>query len=287
MGENVGGLAVVEGVMMRKGTKMCTAVRKPDGKIVLRKQEYESITKKNKLFRLPIIRGAINFFEFLIVSIKETVWSSNQSLEEDEQLGIKEMILMVLLSFLLALGLFKLLPWFIASITLEGNLAVNLFDAFIKTSIFILYLVLLGKLNDTKMLFEYHGAEHKTINCYEKNLKLTVNNVKKQTLLNPRCGTTFIVLVFLVSIFFYVLIPVQFGFWLNFLFRIMLLPIIAGFGYELLHLGNRFYHKKIIRTMMQPGLWFQKLTTREPNKKQIEVAIKAIKQVISNDKAQT
>jgi uncharacterized protein YqhQ len=280
MADRVGGLAVVEGVMMRKGKLMCTAVRKPNNEIVFKKTKLNLKSQKYKVLKVPIIRGAWNFFEFLVISIKETVWSSNQVLEENEKLGTKEMILMVLLSFVLALGLFKLLPWFLASITVSGNFAVNILDALLKTSIFILYLYLLGKLADTKILFEYHGAEHKTINAYEKGLELNVSNVKKQSLINPRCGTTFIFLVFLVSIFFYILIPSNFSFWQNFSLRILLLPFIAGFGFELLLLGNKHYSKKIVKNIMQPGLWFQKLTTREPNSKQIEVAIAALKKVI-------
>lgn len=280
MADRVGGLAVVEGVMMRKGKKMCTAVRAPSGKIVFKETRLNLKSQKYSILKVPIIRGAWNFFEFLIISIKETIWSSNQTLGDDEKLGTKEMIFMILLSFALAIGLFKLLPWFLASITVNGNFAVNIVDALFKTSIFILYLVLLGKLADTKILFEYHGAEHKTINAYENGIDLTVQNVKRQSLLNPRCGTTFIVLVFLVSIFFYILIPSSFNFWQNFSIRIMLLPLIAGFGFELLLLGNKYYHKRIVSKIMQPGLWFQKLTTREPNSKQIEVAIEAIKKVI-------
>ena len=280
MGEMLGGLAVVEGVMMKKGSNMCTAVRKENGEIVYKKTYYTSLTKRYKLLGISILRGAISFFEFLIISMKETIWSTDQSLDEEDKLNYKDIIFMLILSFGIAIGLFTLLPWFIASITFQSNLAMNILDAVIKTGIFILYLLLLGRLKDTKRIFEYHGAEHKTINCYEKNLKLTIKNVKKQTLLNPRCGTTFIVLVFLVSIFFYILIPTNFSFWTNVIFRILLLPVIAGFGFELLYLGNKYYHKKWVKSIVAPGLWFQKLTTREPDSKQIDVAIKALKKVI-------
>ncbi len=279
MKDRVGGLAVVEGVMMRKGDKLCTTVRKPNGKIFSKTIKHKSLTRKYPYLDIPIIRGVLNFFEFLGISIKETIWSTNESLEKDEQLGVKEAILMILLSFLIALGLFKLLPWFIASFSFEGNLLVNIADAIIKTSIFVLYLVVLGRLSDTKRLFEYHGAEHKTINAYEKKLKLTVSNIKKQSLINPRCGTTFVVLVFVLSIFFYVLIPGHFGFWNNFAIRIVLLPLIAGFSYELLIFGSKYYHYRIVQFLMAPGLWFQKLTTREPDSSQIEVAIQSLKKV--------
>ncbi len=291
MGElRIGGQAVMNGVMMRSKNYIATSVRKKDGKIKTKTRKFVSITDKYKILGLPFIRGIFMLFELMIQGMKELTWSSNESTDdEDEKLSKKEIVFTIILSIVFALALFKLLPWFLAN-TVSGffettSATINVLDALFKVFILAGYIYLISLMPDIKTLFRYHGAEHKAVSCYESGKKLTPKNAAGFSVIHPRCGTTFIILVFFVSIFFYMLIPTL-EFWQNYLFRILLLPVIAGFSYEIIRLGGKYYYKNVlVRIIMWPGLQFQRLTTRQPDLKQIEVAIKSLNVALKKEKA--
>jgi uncharacterized protein YqhQ len=285
----IGGQAVSEGVMMRSDNYLSTAVRLPDGKIRVRTRKYSSLTEKYKILGLPFIRGIILLFEMMALGLKETAWASNMGMKKEERLTKREIIFSIALALVIVLAIFKLLPWFIANAVSKPlgihGAGLNVIDAFFKILILICYFVFLGMSKDIRRLFAYHGAEHKTVACYEAKKKLTPNNAIKYSRIHPRCGTTFVFIVFLVGIAFYVLIPLKTGFWLNYLFRVLLLPVVAGAAYEIIRLEGKYYHKRIVRMIIWPGLQFQRLTTRNPNRKQLEVAIAALDACIKKEKS--
>lgn len=277
----IGGQAVIEGVLMKNSDKIAVAVRKPDRKITVKEDKFNPITKKIRFLGWPFFRGSVILFEMLVFGMKALIYSANESAgEEDEKLSDAELFITVAISLILAIGLFFLLPVFLASkiSDLEGVLF-SLIDGIIRVSFVVLYMLAISFLRDVRRLFEYHGAEHKAVNCYENKEKLTVNNVKKYTTVNPRCGTSFVFYVLIVSILVFSLIPgddmlVKFG------SRIVLLPVIAGISYELLKINNRYRNNLLFRILIAPGLLLQRITTKEPNEKQIEVAIRALKKVV-------
>jgi len=287
----IGGQAVIEGVLMRTKDKYAVAVRNPKGRIIVKKEEYISKTKENKFFGLPFIRGIIILVETMILGFKALSFSANQQIEGEErreekkkELGSFELIVTLAVSILFALALFKFIPLLIATLfknRLAGsNFLFNLVDGVAKFLILILYILAISLMKDVKRLFQYHGAEHKSVYCYEANKRLTVRNVMKNSKAHPRCGTTFILLVILLSILFYLLIPFETNFWLKLLLRILFLPLIAGIAYEWIKLSSKHSEKLSSKILIAPGMLVQRLTTREPDKKQVEVAIKALKGVI-------
>jgi uncharacterized protein YqhQ len=295
----IGGQAVIEGVLMRTNEKYAIAVRQPSGKIIVKKEKYISRTKKNKFLGLPFVRGIIMLWETLMLGYKALTFSANESLREQtkpgdkgkagknkkskEALGTAELVITLIISILFALLLFKFLPLFIANLFKSyiggSNILFNLIDGIAKLTIFIIYILLLSLMKDVQRLFQYHGAEHKVVHCYEHNHNLTVENVKKDSKAHARCGTTFILVVLLLSILFYLLIPFGVNFWLKLLIRILLLPVIAGIAYEWIKLVDKHPDQWYTKILSAPGLWVQGLTTKEPDDKQIEVAIKALKAV--------
>lgn len=292
----IGGQAVIEGVLMRTPEEYAVAVRQPNGKIVVKKEKYVSITKKNKFLGFPFIRGVVVLLETLILGYKALAFSANKSFEETEteksstkkkkpqEIGALELGITIALSIIFALVLFKFLPLLIATLlknNLGGNnLLFNLIDGIAKLTILILYLLIISQMKEVKRVFEYHGAEHKTVYCYESSKQLKPKNVLKESKAHPRCGTTFILVVLILSIIFYLFIPFNTSFWLKLLIRILFLPLIAGIAYEWIKLTGKYSQSKIIKVLAVPGLLVQKLTTREPDEKQIEVAIASLKAVI-------
>jgi uncharacterized protein YqhQ len=282
----IGGQAVIEGVLMRTNDKYAIAVRQPSGKIIVKKEKYISKTKKSKILGLPFIRGVIVLLETLVLGYKALTFSANQSLadekpdrntkdkskkkQEKQELGTPELVITLIISIAFALALFKFLPLLIATLfknSIGGsNLLFNIIDGIAKFSILI--------------IFKYHGAEHKSVHCYEENKKLTVENVKKDSKAHARCGTTFILVVLFLSIIFYLFIPFNTNFWLKLLIRILFLPIIAGISYEWIKLASKHPQSIYSKILIGPGLLVQSLTTKEPDDEQIEVAIKALKAVV-------
>jgi uncharacterized protein YqhQ len=290
---NVGGQAVIEGVMMRGSRGVATAVRKPDGEIVIDKIDMIPITKRYKTLGLPIIRGFVSLIDSLIVGIKTLNYSASFFEEEgeaskfdkwfDAKFKDKSNDVLTGISLILSLGfsvlLFFLLPTFVANFfkkTFELNsVSLNIVEGIIRVSLFILYIYLIGKMEDIKRVYEYHGAEHKTIFCYENNVELTPENAKKFGRLHPRCGTNFLFLVMIVSIILFSLTGWN-SLWERIMYRIILLPVVSGITYEIIRWMGKG-KSKFASILAYPGLMLQKLTTKEPDLRQLEVAIAALK----------
>lgn len=297
---NIGGQAVIEGVMMRGPEKIAVAVRRPDGEIEVDIDDNIPLTKKNKFLSLPIIRGAVSLFDSLVVGIKTLTYSAS-FYEEDEsdfdkflrkKLGDKAdnyiMGFAIMLSFIISIGLFFILPTYSANIIkrlTHNSIIINLVEGIIRLIIFLVYIYLISKMKDIQRVFEYHGAEHKSIYCYEAGLPLTVENARSFTTLHPRCGTNFLLIVMLISILLF-----SFLGWPNLLMRIVsrivFLPLIAGLSYELIKWLGRS-ESSLARVLSYPGLMLQKLTTRQPDDEQLEVAIAALLAVIPDGEDDT
>ncbi|WP_455715396.1 DUF1385 domain-containing protein [Anaerosporobacter sp.] len=283
----IGGQAVLEGVMMKNQDEYAVAVRKPNNEIVIEKNKYVSITKRYKRCGVPIIRGVVNFIESMMVGTKTLTYSSTFFEDEEEEQKKTEkssdglmMALTVCVSIILAVGIFMLLPFFIGNLlsgVIESTVWRAVIEGLIRITIFIAYVALISQMKDIKRVFMYHGAEHKTINCIENGLDLTVENVRWQTKEHKRCGTSFMLIVMVISVIFFIFIHVE-SIWLRVLYRILLVPVIAGVSYEFIRLAGRS-DSKIVDILSKPGLWLQGLTTREPDDDMIEVAIKSVEAV--------
>lgn len=316
---SIGGQAIIEGVMMRGPHKTAMAVRKSDGDIAVEVND-NGTKKKNAFFRLPIVRGCVNFFESMIIGMKALMFSAEfMDLEDDEpseskfdkwledKFGdkIKDIVIYVSLvvSLFLSVGLFIVLPNLVtsgidklfsmnfipANVTelTKTKTFYNIVEAVIKLVIFLSYLALISNMKDIRRVFEYHGAEHKTIFCYESGEPLTVENVKKQSRFHPRCGTNFLFFTIIISIIVFCCLPKfesnVIGIILRVVSRLLLMPVVAGLSYEVIKLAGKS-ENKAVKLLTKPGLWLQRLTTREPDDSQIEVAIKSIENVIPENK---
>lgn len=290
--ENVGGQAVIEGVMMRAPKWVVTAVRKSSGKIVYKKEKTKSLTSK-PILKWPFIRGVIVMFESLVLGIKALNYSAKEASEEDEEeINAKLSGLMIFFSLafsiILALFLFKFIP--LAAVQylnlnfkiFENKYIFNVMEGFLKFLIFLGYILIIAQFKDIKRVFEYHGAEHKTVNCYEKEKSLKVKNAKKYSTVHRRCGTSFLFFVIFISILVYIFLPLEISFLAKLALRIALLPLIAGISYEILKLSSRYEKNLLFSILVSPGLLIQKITTSEPDEKQLEVAIFALKKAMEN-----
>ena len=288
----IGGQAVLEGVMMRNHDKYAVAVRKPDGEISVKNWDTRSIRERNIFLRLPIIRGVVAFIESLVLGIKTLTYSSG-FLEEEEERSLQqgetqvsdrrevlENVLIVTLSILLAIGFFMILPFAVSELfrgKVHSQTMLTVIEAALKMLLFLGYVVAISFLSDIKRTFMYHGAEHKTINCVENGLDLTVENVRTQSRYHRRCGTSFLLVVMIVSIIFFMFIRID-NLWLRMLYRILLIPVVAGVSFEFIQfVGNS--DNPVVLFLGKPGMWLQKLTTREPDDGMIEVAIASVEAV--------
>jgi uncharacterized protein YqhQ len=274
----IGGQAVIEGVLMKNDNKIAIAVRRPDGKISLKKEKIKPWSKRVKFLGWPFFRGVVNLIEMLVIGIKALNYSANEASGEDVKISKWEFALTTIFAVIVAVGLFILLPLYLTKITQTKGILFNLIDGVIRVALFVLYILLISLMKDVRRIFEYHGAEHKTVNCHEDGKKTTLENVKKYSTVHRRCGTTFLLIVLIVSILVFSLIVTD-SFLVKFVSRILLFPVIAGISYELLNLGARFPNNFLLNVLVWPGLLLQKMTTREPDKKQLEVAIKAFEAV--------
>ena len=315
----IGGQAVLEGIMMRNGGKYAVAVRKPDKEIIIDVKEHVGLTEKYKFLNVPFVRGVFKFIESLVIGIKTLTYSaeffeeeedevkktSSKNIEEEnaqaEKLDVKEedkkeknsklegflMGLTVCFSVLFSVGLFIVLPFFVGEffrkiVGIESNTVIAIFEGIARISIFILYLVLISKMKDIQRTFMYHGAEHKCINCIEHGMELNVENVKKNSRLHKRCGTSFLLFVVVISIISFILvsaiIPAASTGWLKLVVRLALIPVIAGISFEILRLAGNS-DGKIIGLLSKPGMWLQKLTTIEPEDDMIEVGIASVEAI--------
>jgi len=296
---NVGGQAVIEGVMIRGPTKYAVAVRK-NRKIITKKGTIKK--KKYNFLKWPFVRGFVNLVEMLVIGIKSLMWSAEQASGEEEKIGKHELTFTILISVAFAILFFIALPYFLTNLAgfteEEKPVLFNIVDGIIRILIFLIYVAAISLMKDVKILFQYHGAEHKSIHCYEKNKKINIANVKKFPTLHPRCGTSFLLIVFIVSIFVFSLLPSialfyypefsNLNVWLRkgilFPVRILLIPVIAGISYEILKISDRHQENLLFKLVSMPGLALQKITTKEPSKKQIEVAIVSLKKLLELEK---
>lgn len=289
---NIGGQAVLEGIMMKSGDECAVAVRKPDGEIVIKKENYTSIIKWKRLTKIPFIRGAFNFVDSLVLGTKILNYSASFYAEEetDEAATKKDKkntkgdaiitMLTTVFAFALAMGIFMLLPYLLTELlkgVLQSHYLRLVAEGFIRIGIFVGYVLLISLMKDIKRLYMYHGAEHKCISCIEAGLDLTVENVKKSSKEHKRCGTSFMLFVMIVGIVLFFFIKVD-TLWMRMLIRIALLPVIAGISYELIKWAGSS-DNKIVGMLSKPGLMLQKLTTKEPDEGMIEVAIQAVEAV--------
>ena len=282
---SVGGQAVIEGVMMRGQDKIAVAVRQPDGEIAVDVRNVSSIRDKYPILKKPLLRGVVALFESLYEGMKALTYSAQMSGEEEEQLSDREMVMTILTSVLLAVGLFIVLPtWsmrFLHTLTNDPML-LNLAEAVLSRLIFISYIAAISSMNDIQRVFQYHGAEHKTIYTYEAGLPLKVENVRQFTTLHPRCGTNFLMIVMLISMFIFTFLG-----WPNLveriLSRVILMPVIAGVSYEIIRFAGAHADNTCVHYAIMPGLLLQKLTTRQPDDSQMEVAIASLKAVLPED----
>ncbi len=285
----IGGQAVMEGVMMKNGDQYAVAVRKNDEEIVVEKRNHVSLTKRVKFFGLPVMRGVVIFCESLSVGVRTLTYSARIFEEEtenesakpaDAKTKTKEDAVMagsVVLSVIIAVGLFMMLPYFasrLLSTVIDSEFLLALCEGVIRVTLFIIYIAAISLMRDIKRVFMYHGAEHKTINCVEHGLELTVENVRKQSREHKRCGTSFMLYVMVISVLFFMFIRVDYA-WLRIVLRLLLIPVIAGVSYEFIRLAGRT-ENPVITALSKPGLLLQKLTTREPDDSMIEVAITSV-----------
>jgi len=275
---SIGGQAVIEGVMMRGPKVTAIAVRKED-EIIVKRQNNHSISDKYKFLKLPILRGMVSLVEMLILGIRSLSYSASMVGEEEEQLSNKDIFFAIAGALAFAVLLFIVLPTTIVKFIGKGiksPLALNFIEGLFRIAIFFVYILSVSSMKDIRRVFEYHGAEHKTVHCYENDEPLTVENVKKYTTLHPRCGTSFLMIVMIVSILLFSLLGWP-GFIMRIVSRILLMPIVAGISYEFIRIAGK--HEGI-NILILPGMWLQKLTTRQPDEEQIEVAIAALKSVL-------
>ena len=293
---NIGGQAVLEGIMMRHGDDYAVAVRKPDGEIFVQKEEYHSVIQWKALTKIPFIRGVFNFIDSMVLGIKTLMFSAEFYEDEEEVKSEKElteeeiakkekqekwmMNATVAISVVIAVAVFMVLPYFLSSLLkplMPSYHLRTLVEGFVRIGIVILYIALISRMDDIQRTFMYHGAEHKCINCIEHGLPLTVDNVRISSRQHKRCGTSFLFFVLAISIILLMLIQVESPL-MRVIVRIALIPVIAGISYEVLKLAGRS-ENPIINLLSRPGLAIQKLTTKEPDDSMIEVAIQAVEAV--------
>ncbi|EHG20457.1 hypothetical protein HMPREF9334_01353 [Selenomonas infelix ATCC 43532] len=277
----VGGQAVIEGVMMRDANKTATAVRLPNGEIEVETHPVTSIRERYPALNLPLIRGSVIMVESLVIGMRALSFSAQAAGEEDEQMTKKEIAMTILFALVLASVLFIVIPTgaaHLAAAYTDDPVVFNLIEGGIRLLVFLLYIWGISLMGGIRRVFQYHGAEHKTIHCYEAGEALTVENVQKFPRLHPRCGTNFLLIVMVVAIVFHVF----FGWpdlWLRILSRLAVLPVVAGVSYEIIRFAGRS-ENRIVRIMITPGLWLQYLTTRPPADEMVEVAIESLKAVL-------
>ena len=299
----VGGQALIEGVMMRAPKAIGIAVRMANGKITTKHETFESITSRHRVLKLPIVRGIVNLIETMIIGMNALNFSAEKALDNGEEKEItpasKEttrfhtvgkglfFAINILFSLVLAIALFKFIPLLIATwlekfvpALVSSTILFNLTDGVLRIAIFFLYIFLLSLIPAFHRVFEYHGAEHKAIFAYEQGLPLNYENTKKQSPRHPRCGTSFIMIVLVVSILVLSLVPRNPIFALNLLARVSVLPLIAGLSYEVLKWTARHQNHPLLKILTYPGIVTQYITTKEPDEKQIEVAIAALETAV-------
>ncbi len=278
----VGGQAVIEGVMMRSKHFWSLAVRRPDRTISTKIFKNSSLAVNNKFLGFIFVRGVVNLIESMALGFRALSYSVNESTEEDIQFSKKEMTVAIIIAILFAVGVFFVVPTLIGrsfSNYFPNTIVYNLMEGLVRIGLFLGYILIISQLKDIKRIFQYHGAEHKTIQAYENGEAIKLENVKKHTTVHVRCGTSFLLIVMVVAIVIFALLgrpPLL----LRILYRVLLIPVVAGISYELIKLAGKFSKYKIVNILFYPGLLLQKVTTREPDDSQIEVAMSSFIRVI-------
>ncbi len=300
----MGGQAVIEGVMMRSPNRIAVAVRKPDGEIAVKSYPYSPVTRRVKWLKFPVIRGAVGMIEAVKIGIDALNWSAETAMPEEAAKREKRtggrawlgMALSMGLALIVGLGLFMYLPYWIGKLTVGGDqsqLVFHLVAGAVRILILLGYLWVISRLKDIHRVFQYHGSEHKTIFAFESSLELTPDRVMTQTRFHPRCGTSFLLIVALSAILFFVIVDsiivAFFGAYpsvlVRFLVHLPLIPVVAGLSYELLKASSKRVNNKLVWALIQPGLWLQKITTQEPDASMCEVAIVALKTALGEEQA--
>ena len=292
--QTIGGQAVLEGVMMRSPAHWALAVRKPNGEIAEHTTSISSPMARHRIYRLPVIRGIVALGESLAIGFRALAISANVATQETNEDGeIKTVITrgQIVFSFAIAivfaLMLFKVGPALLTSwLPIDSTGTFVLIEGLIRVSVFIGYILVISLLPDLRRVFQYHGAEHKTIHALENGVELTPANVQKFSLIHPRCGTAFLLWVMVIAIFVFAFVGRPEWHWLI-LSRIALLPVIAGLAYEVIRYAGKHQDNRFLMTMLAPGMWLQRLTTREPSDDQVEVSIRALRRVLELEQAET
>jgi uncharacterized protein YqhQ len=283
----VGGQAVIEGVMMRSPHSMAVAVRRPNGEIVVKRERLNFFSEKKLFSKLPLVRGVMNLLSALVLGMKALNFSANQSLEEEKEVSswtmgftfVFALCFGILLFFLIPLFLTKWLRFAIPMVSTSGILF-NLVDGIIRLMIFLAYLWAISFFKEIRRIFQYHGAEHKSIFAFEAGEVLLADRVKGYSHLHPRCGTSFLLIVMVVSILVFALIPHQLSFGYKVASRVVFIPLIAGLAYEIIRFADQKRESKSMQYFIKPGLWLQRMTAHEPSEDQIEVALRALHEVL-------
>ena len=284
--KDIGGQAVIEGVMMRAPNSLVIAVRKPDHEIVVRRERLTPLKERFPPFKWPVLRGIAVLAESLVWGMKALTYSANQAIEDDgeespKQMGSFTIAVTMILSIALGIVLFIVIPERLANLVSERSFVFNVADGVIRLAVFFIYILLISRSKYISRVFEYHGAEHKSIHAYEAGEELTPDNALKYSPQHPRCGTAFLMTVMVVSIIIFSIFGKPGSILVRIGTRLALIPFIAGVSYEIIKLTSRKRHSKFIQVIMLPGLWLQRLTTREPSEDQIQVAITSLQEVLA------
>ena len=288
----IGGQAVIEGVMMRSLTGYSVAVRQPDGGMAIKQDKLASIAKKYPFLKFPVLRGSVVLVQSLILGIRALNYSaavSSENGEGEQEMSSAAVAGSMIFALLLGVGVFILAPLGITNLIRHflmpkmSNFTYNAIDGVIRAVFFFVYLLSISFMDDIRRVFQYHGAEHKTVYTFEANEDLTVENARRKSTLHPRCGTSFLMFVLVISIVVFSLVPSTVPFVVKFLARVVLIPLIAGIAYEIIRFSARHLLNPVCRVMIRPGLWLQRITTKEPDDSQLEVAIAALKTALAYD----
>jgi len=291
----IGGQAVIEGVMMRSVTGYTVAVRQANGEIAFKRDKIEPLSKKYPILKIPVLRGSVVLIQSLILGIRALNFSAAASSENEEgeqELSNGAIMTSMLTALVMGVGLFILAPLGLTNLIRHfllpemSNFTYNVVDGVFRALFFFAYIVSISFMDEIKRVFQYHGAEHKTVYTFEAHEALEVENAKSKSTLHPRCGTSFLLFVMAISIVVFSLIPSTAPFVVKFGARVVLIPLIAGLAYEVIRFSARHLDNPICRVLITPGLWLQRITTKEPDEKQLEVAIVALKEALLYDQVQ-
>jgi uncharacterized protein YqhQ len=288
----IGGQAVIEGVMMRSLTGYSVAVRQPDGGVAIRRDKLVSVTTKYPFLKTPVLRGSVVLIQSLILGMRALNYSASvSSAGEDGEPEMSNWAIFgsMAMALVLGVGLFILAPLGLTNLIRHyllpemGNFAYNAIDGVIRAIFFFVYIASISMMEDIRRVFQYHGAEHKTVYTFEANEDLTVENARTKSTLHPRCGTSFLMFVMAISILVFSLIPSTAPFALKFGARVVLIPLIAGLAYEIIRFSARHLSNPVCKVLIRPGMWLQRITTKEPDDKQLEIALIALKEALLYD----